>query len=79
MREKFVRPARLPKAAYNKTLVEVLEPYIRKGMISTKKKDKKIIPRVFKSSFGGYYTLVADKFTQEELKKAFEEQKKKII
>lgn len=67
---KFVRQARMPRQAYAKSLPEVLEPYMKKSM------KKRFGPKVFKSTFGGYYILTDEKIPQEELKKMYEEQQK---
>jgi hypothetical protein len=40
------------------------------------KKDKRVIPKVFKSTFGGYYILGTDIFTQQQLANAYAEQNK---
>lgn len=45
MKKKFVRQARLPRAAYNKDLDEVLEPFRKREYeINKKKKRDKTLP-----------------------------------
>lgn len=70
MNKRFVRQARLPKGSITYDLSHTLSYF------SMKTKRGKIIPRVYKSAFGPYYVLSQESFSQEDLRKAYEEQEK---
>lgn len=68
MKKKFVRQARLPKGAYGPCLANILSPYVMRGK-------KRIVPKVYKDSFGKYYILTSEFFNQIQLQEAYELQK----